>query len=376
MLIKQRSCGRSRRVQPELPPPPPRSPERVSVEIAVRLVLLGLFTWVAWTLVSPFVPVLLWSAVLTVAFYPLFEWLRDRLGGRSWLAAVVLTLTGLAVTVGPATVLVTSLIHTVEMVGRHAGTPPYDLPPLPRELAELPVVGPHIVATWNMASSNIEALFTRYGHLLIGPGEWALRVAAGLAGSVITLLAAMVVSGFLYVPAPKLNAAVRSFADHVIGRHGADFVHLAGTTIRSVARGVIGVALTQALLIGAGLIVTDVPAAGLLTLASLVLCIVQIGALPIVVPILIWAWLVRDTGQALLLTAWLIPAALSDNLTKPLLMAKGLTTPLVVILAGVVGGTLAYGLTGLFLGPVVLAVFYDLVRFWLATPSGEGGSSR
>lgn len=362
-------------MQPETPPPP-RSPERISVEVAVRLVLLGLFSWVAWTLVSPFIPVLLWSAVLTVAFYPLFEWLRDRLGGRSWLAAAILTLLGLAVTVGPATLLVTSLIRTVETIGRHVGSPPYDLPPLPRELAGLPLVGPHIVATWDMASSNIEALLARYGHLLIGPGEWALRVAAGLAGSVFTLLAAMVISGFLYAPAPRLHAAVRAFADHVIGQHGGDFVHLAGTTIRSVARGVIGVALTQGLLIGAGLIATKVPAAGLLTLASLVLCILQIGALPVVVPILVWAWLVRDTGQALILTAWLIPAALSDNVTKPLLMAKGLTTPLVVILAGVIGGTLAYGLTGLFLGPVVLAVFYDLVRFWLSTPTGRAGSSR
>jgi predicted PurR-regulated permease PerM len=356
-------------VQPEKPPLPPRTPERIAVEVAVRLALLGLFTWVAWRLVSPFIPVALWSAVLTVAFYPLFEWLRQRLGGRSWLAACILTALGLAVTVGPLTLLVASLIHTVETVGRRIGAPPYDLPPLPREIADLPVAGPQLVATWELASSNIEALLTRYGHLLVGPGEWALHVAGSLAGSGITLLVAIVATGFLYAPAPRLAAAIRSFADHVIGPRGGDFVHLAGATIRSVARGVIGVALTQSLLVGLALIAFHVPAAGLLTLAALVFCILQIGALPIVVPIVIWAWLARDTGQALVLSLWLILAALSDNVTRPLLMAKGLTTPLVVILAGVIGGTLAYGLTGLFLGPVVLAVFYDLVRFWLAPPA-------
>ena len=135
--------------------------------------------------------------------------------------------------------------------------------------------------------------------------------------------------------------------------------------MRAVARGLVGVAVVQALLIGLGLIVGHVPAAGALTVAALFLCTVQVGALPIVIPIIVWAWIARDTGQALFLTAWLLLAALSDNLLKPLFLAKGLETPMIVILVGVFGGTLAYGLTGLFLGPVVLAVFYDLVRFWL-----------
>ncbi|MFO1141905.1 MAG: AI-2E family transporter [Amaricoccus sp.] len=353
-------------MKPEKPDPAVRSPEGIAVEIAVRLVLLGMFAWVALMLLKPFLPIVLWSAVLTVAFYPVFEWLRDRLGGRPWLAAFGVTAAAVAVTAGPTTVLLASLVHSLEELGRHLGAPPIKLPPLSPEFAGLPVVGPQLASVWNSAASNLEAFLGRYGHLLVGPGEWALGMATGLAGSLVVIFAALIVSGFLYAPAPRLVAAIRALARHLIGERGDAFIELAETTVRAVARGMVGVAVVQALLIGLGLIVMQVPAAGALTVAAFFLCTVQVGAIPIVVPILIWAWVVRSTGDAVILTAWLGLAALSDNVLKPLFLAKGLETPMPVILIGVFGGTIAYGLSGLFLGPVVLAVFYDLVRFWLA----------
>ena len=129
----------------------------------------------------------------------------------------------------------------------------------------------------------------------------------------------------------------------------------------------IGVAIIQALLVGLGLIVAQVPAAGLLTLAVLVLAILQIGSAPVVLPLLIWAWFAMGWLPALLLTLYLIPVSVADNLLKPVLMGKGLHTPMLVILVGVIGGTISYGLIGLFLGPIVLAVFYDLLIFWVTS---------
>jgi predicted PurR-regulated permease PerM len=353
-------------VQPEKPEGAVRTPERVAIEIAVRLVLLGMFAWVALALLRPFLPILLWSVVLTVAYYPVYEWLRDRLGGRSWLAALGVTAAAIAVAAGPMTVLLASLVRSVEEIARQLGSPPITLPPLPPELTRLSVIGAPLASFWDGAASNLEAFVTRYGHYLVGPGEWALKLASGLAGSLAVIFAALIVSGFLYAPAPRLMLAVRAFARHLIGERGEAFIELAGSTVRAVARGLVGVAVVQALLIGLGLIVGHVPAAGVLTVAAFFLCTVQVGALPIVIPIIVWAWLVRDTGEALILTVWLTLAALSDNVLKPIFLAKGLETPMVVILVGVFGGTLAYGLSGLFLGPVVLAVFYDLVRFWLS----------
>ena len=133
-----------------------------------------------------------------------------------------------------------------------------------------------------------------------------------------------------------------------------------GKTIRNVSRGVVGVALLQTILIGIVLQIAGVPGGGLLAFVILVLCILQIGPGLVVLPVLIWAWLTMSTGPALLLTVLLVPLTLMDNM----LMGRGLSTPTLVIFLGVVGGTLAYGLIGLFLGPAVLAIFYDLLVTW------------
>jgi len=129
--------------------------------------------------------------------------------------------------------------------------------------------------------------------------------------------------------------------------------------------GVIGVAALQSFLIGIGLVIAGVPGASLITLAALLLGIIQIGPTPVVIPVIIWAWFAMDTVAALLFTVYIIPVNLIDNVLRPLLMGRGLDTPIVVILIGLIGGTLSLGLTGLFLGPIVLAVIWELVVAWI-----------
>ncbi len=343
------------------------------MDIAVRLGLLAVFSYFALELLRPFLALFLWSLVLAVAFYPLFDWLRRKLGGRGPLAAMLVTAAGLAVVLGPATVLISSLIHSLEAIAHHFGPGRTHLPPPPALLAKVPVVGEALMTTWAGAASNLEAFLARYSHALLPAGEWLLRVITRLGGSVVVILAAVLVSGFLLVPGPRLVRVCRAFATRVAPGHGSDFVDLAGATIRNVARGVLGIATIQALLVGLGLIVAGVPSAGLLSLVSLVLAILQIGVLPLVVPLLVWAWFHFDTVPALVFTVYMIAVGLCDSPLKPLMMGKGLRTPLLVILAGVIGGTLTYGLVGLFLGPILLAVFYDLVTFWMEDPAARGG---
>ncbi len=354
--------------------PGPRSPDRLAVDIAVRLAVLAVFSYFALDLLRPFLGLVLWSVVLAVAFYPVFDWLRRRLGGRGRLAAVLVTVAGLAVVLGPATVLISSLIHSLEALARHFGPGRPDLPPPPHLIERIPVVGDSLVATWTQATSNLEGFLGRYSRAMLPAGEWLVRAITRLGGSVVVILAAVCVSGFLLLPGPRMVRLCRSFAGRLAPGHGPEFVDLAGATIRNVARGVLGIATIQALLMGLGLIVAGVPAAGLLSLVSLVLAILQIGLIPIVVPVLIWAWFHFDTLPALILTLYLIPVTLSDGPLKAVMMGKGLHTPLIVILAGVIGGTITYGLVGLFLGPILLAVFYDLVTFWMEErPAPERG---
>ena len=151
----------------------------------------------------------------------------------------------------------------------------------------------------------------------------------------------------------------------IAGERGAHFVDLAGATIRNISRGVIGVALLQALIAGLVLTLLGVPGAGLAAFLVLMFCIVQVGPIPVLLPIIIWAWATRDTGPALLLTVLLIPIPVIDNVLKPILMARGLSTPMLVILLGVIGGTVVYGLIGLFFGPILLGIFYELLMAWM-----------
>ena len=370
---------------PVLPDDHDRSGERgldqIAVDIAVRLGFLGLFAYFSLTLLRPFLPILLWSVVLAVIFHPAIVWLKGRLGGRAWLASACLTLFGLAIVLGPTTVLVSSLIRSLEYLAHMLGTGRPDLPPPPEARIEVPIVGDELTDAWDLASSNVEEFMGRYGKALLGAGEWMLHIVAGVAGSILVILLAVLIAAFLYVPGPKLVEGVRSFARRVVGGRGAGFVDLAGVTIRNVARGVIGIALIQSLLVGFGLIVAQVPAAGLLTLAVLVLAILQIGSVPVVLPLLIWAWLHMGTASALFLTLYMIPVSIIDNVLKPILMGKGLPTPMLVILAGVIGGTISYGLIGPFFGPIVLAVFYELLIFWVEgggsdeTPPAPGGTA-
>lgn len=344
--------------------------DRVVVDLAVRLSLLGLFAYFALWLVAPFLSLILWSIVLSVALYPAFAWLRDRFGGRPRLAALVLTFAVFAVLLGPAMVLVTSVAHSLETLAATFHGKSFTLPPPPPQLGDLPVIGPALSRTWAQASSNISVFLGTYRTMLIDVGEWVLRAVASLAGSLIVIVAAVPIAALLHFPGPRLVAGLRAFARRVAGGHGSEFVDLAGATIRNVARGVVGVAAIQALLIGIGLLIAGVPGAGLLSLAALVLAIIQIGTLPVVLPVLVWYWIERPTGSALLLTAYLVPVSLVDNILKPLVMGKGLPTPMLVILVGVIGGTISFGIIGLFLGPIVLAVFYELIVYWVAdTPS-------
>ena len=160
----------------------------------------------------------------------------------------------------------------------------------------------------------------------------------------------------------------RGFSVRIASRHperGEELVDQAGATIRAVSRGVIGISVLQALLAGIGLMVAGVPQASLITFAVLILGIIQIGPTIVIVPVIIWSWLTMETTSALLFTIYMVPVNLLDNLLRPLVMGRGLKTPILVILIGVIGGTLAYGITGLFLGPIVLAVIWELIVEWI-----------
>ena len=335
------------------------------IELAIRLAVLGLLVYLAFILIRPFITIAIWSVVLTVALYPGYDRMVGWLGGRRRLAAVLLTVIGLLVLLGPATWLVLSLIDSLSSLSERLDLAHLTVPTPPASVKEWPLVGPPIYQFWDLASTNLQAAVVKIAPQLRPVGSGLLTIAASAGTGALQFLIALILAGFLFPPAPALANAANRFSRRLASGQGETFVQIAVATIRAVARGVIGVAALQSFLIGIGLVIAGVPGASLITLAALLLGIIQIGPTPVVIPVIIWAWFAMDTVSALLFTVYMIPVNLIDNVLRPLLMGRGLDTPIVVILIGLIGGTLSLGLTGLFLGPIVLAVIWELVVAWI-----------
>ena len=335
------------------------------VELALRLGLLVFLLYLAIVLLQPFLEVAIWSIVIAVALYPPYEHLVAWLGGRRRLAAALITIATLLVIIGPATWLALGLIDSLRAISSDLDFSALALPAPPASIKTWPLIGETIYQFWDLAATNMREFVAKIAPHLAPLGSILLGIAAGTGTGMIKFFAAIIVAGFLFAPAPGLVETVRAFARRLLSERGEEFVALGGATIRAVSRGVIGVAVLQALLVGIGLIVAGVPGASLLTSAVLILGIIQIGPSLVVVPLVIWSWFSMETWAAVVFTAYMVPVNLIDNVLKPIVMGHGLQTPMLVILVGVIGSTLAYGITGLFLGPIVLAVIWELLATWV-----------
>jgi predicted PurR-regulated permease PerM len=344
-----------------------------AIQLVIRLGLLGLL--IVWTflIIRPFVPILTWSAVLAVAFYPAFSWLAERLGGRPRTAAAILTLVTLGVVIGPATWLGLSAVDGIRDLASQIGSGDLVLQAAPEQIKSWPLIGSQIYDFWNLAYTNIRAVLREVAPYL-KPFAGVMLSFAGSAGvGTLQFLLSVVVAGFLFPYGPQLVAAVRGFLFRIVPEQSEHFVGLAGATIRAVSQGVIGVAIIQALLAGIGLKLAGIPSAGLLAIIVLLLSIVQIGAAVVFIPVLIWIWMDKDVPTALLLTIFLGVVGILDNILKPLVMGRGLTTPTLVILLGVIGGTLTHGIIGLFIGPIILSVAWELAAAWIRVDQDARG---
>jgi predicted PurR-regulated permease PerM len=198
---------------------------------------------------------------------------------------------------------------------------------------------------------------------------------AGSAGvGTFKFVLSVALAGFFFLYGPNLVAATRRIQTRLMAQRSEDFVGLAGLTIRTVSQGVIGVAVLQSLLAGIGLKLAAVPHAGVLAFAVLILAILQIGSVIVILPVVIWIWATKDFTAALLLTIYLLIVSLADNVLKPMLMGRGLSTPMFVIFIGVMGGMLAHGIVGLFVGPIILAVAWELMMAWIGNDQASAVS--
>jgi predicted PurR-regulated permease PerM len=344
------------------------------IQLAIRLGLLAFLIYWTFVLIRPFVPILAWSIVLAVALYPVFDFLSRLLGGRPRLAAVILTLINLAIVIGPATWLGLSALDGVKEFAGNLSAGSLMVPSPPEGVKNWPLIGPQLYEHWSQASSNIRAALREVAPYL-KPMAGVLLGLAGNAGvGTLKFLLSVALAGFLFPYGSQLVAAGRDFLYRVVPEQSEHFLELGGATIRAVSQGVIGVAIVQSLLAGIGFKLAGVPSAGLLAFAVMILTIVQIGAAIVLLPVIIWIWTDKDFTIALLLTLFLVLVGVLDNILKPLVMGRGLTTPTLVIFIGVIGGTLAHGIIGLFIGPIILSLAWELTVAWIRADRAKAES--
>jgi predicted PurR-regulated permease PerM len=334
-----------------------------AIDLAVRFGFVALLAYWVFHVVAPFLSILLWSVILAVALYPPFERLSAWLGTYS--AATLVSFLCLLIVVGPITWLGLGMIGGARslVAGLESGTLLFSTPP--QFVKNWPVIGERIHHLWSMAATNMAAALTEMAPMLKPAGAKLLGIAQSAMLGLLELLVAIVIAGFLFARGPQLVEILSSFLDRALSHRGRALVQLAGVTIRNVARGVLGIAFLQALLAGLGFVVAGIPAASMLSFIALLLGIAQIGPSILLIPIVLWSWTAMETAEALMFTAYMIPVSLIDNVLRPILMARGLATPMPVIMMGVIGGTIAYGIVGLFFGPIVLSVAWTVMAAWL-----------
>jgi predicted PurR-regulated permease PerM len=348
--------------------PPAKSAVGRLVEIILPLLLLALLIALCVQLLVPFVGLLLWTLILAVCFYPIHRKLTARGMSNRWSAVTIGIVLSAFILVPTAIAAISAAASIPDFIsGLKSGQ--QHLPAPPSGLDAIPLVGPKIHGIWTQASSNLPEFAKQYGPQVASFTRWLIGAAGGIMTSVLALVLAVILASITLAYAESARAfavalLARITGDRIRAEH---YMEVIGATVRSVANGVIGVAFVQALLCGIGFFVLGIPGAGILSLLAMGLGVLQVPVVIVTLPAIIYAFAVKSTVVAIAFTVWFIIAGLSDAALKPLMIGHGLEVPMPVILLGVIGGVIAYGLVGLFIGAVLLAVGWVLMLEWLGT---------
>ena len=275
----------------------------------------------------------------------------------------------LVLLVVPSVLLGDSLVSGARYVVDSFQSGELRVPPPSDSVAHWPLIGEPLAKAWTLASEDLEAALRQASPLLKSFGSWALGATAGAGLALLHFVLAILIAGALLANSEAAGRATRAVAKRLAGERGLEFAGVAEHTVRSVASGILGVALIQALLAGLGFLVAGVPAAGLLTLICLVLGVIQLGVVIVLIPVVIYLFSTADTVTAVGFLVWAILVAPVDNILKPILLGRGVDVPMLIIFVGAIGGFLSAGIIGLFTGAVVLALGYKLFLAWLAQDS-------
>lgn len=345
------------------------------METLIRIALIAFLVYFCVRVFTPFASLVVTGLILAIALYPLYLRVVRMFGGKRGLAATSMVLASLLLLGIPLVLLGNSLAGQVSDVYHSVENHTLAIkPPNPR-IAELPLVGERIYNAWNDAAANLPEYVKKHKEVIKSYTRKGLAMVAGGALAVLAFLAALVVAGIMMV---YEESGSRSFERIMVrltdAERGPKLLNLAVATVRSVAVGVVGVAFIQAILLGVGFLLAGIPGAGVLALLVMFLGILQLPALLISLPAVAYLWAAGEgsTTMKIIFSIYLVIAGMADNVLKPLLLGRGVDVPMLVVLIGAIGGMVTGGITGLFVGAVMLALGYTIFMEWVDARTDAG----
>lgn len=341
---------------------------RTVLVVLLIAILIGSSFWI----LRPFLLSIVWAMMIVVATWPLMLKVQARVQRRA-LAVTVMSGAMVLVFVVPLVLAIQTLVDNVDTIaGWIRGLANAKIPPPPDWLEKLPLAGAKIAEKWtDIAASSTEELASRLAPYASNVAQWLAGAFGSVGALTLQFLLTVIISVIMFSRGETARDALIRFGRRLAGDRGEGVVVLAGQAIRAVALGVVVTALAQTLLAGIGLAIAGIPFAGLLTGVILLLCIAQIGPILVLVPAVVWLFWNDQTAWGSALLVWTVIVGAMDNVLRPILIRKGADLPLLLIFAGVIGGLIAFGIIGLFVGPVVLAVAYTLLKDWVAEQERE-----
>jgi predicted PurR-regulated permease PerM len=340
-------------------------------DTSIRLLFLALIIGWCLLILVPFTSIILWGFILGIAFGPLHSRMAKIMGGRPKLASFIIVLSCLVVFIVPAWLFLDSLLDNAQELRARFLDGSLTIPPPSNSVKSWPVVGEKIHGIWYSASTDLGQTVIKYKSEIVGVGSKIAKGFLSVGGGILQLFVALIIAGVLLC-IPGTSESVRKVARKLADPRGDEFADIVKITVGNVVKGVLGVAFIQAILVGIGFFLAQVPYPGIWTLLVFLLAVLQIPPLLVVIPVSVYLFSERSTGAAVGWTVYLLLAGFSDNILKPILLGKGAPVPMLVIFLGVIGGFMLSGFIGLFTGAVVMSIGYKLFIAWINTgPEAE-----
>jgi len=359
----------------QLTPTTDKPLSRGLLDVLIRAGLIAVLVMFCFQIFHPFLNLMLWSLILAITLYPLHLMIRAKLGNNDGRSATLIALIAIGVLMVPIYLLGSSLADSVENALAVVKSGNFHIRPPAESVADWPLVGKPLYAFWLQASTDLTGVTQKFTPQIKDLVLTLLGKLAGLGMGLLVFIVALMIAGIFMAYGEGGSRSAVEIASRLSGPdRGPQITQLCTATIRAVAQGVVGIAFIQMLLIGVAFVLKGIPGAGLLALAVLLLGIMQLPATLITIPVIAFVFTTEGASTAtIVFSIYVFIAGLADNVLKPLLLGRGVDVPMPVVLIGALGGMVTNGVIGLFIGPVVLAVGYQLFWQWVRDQPKDGG---